>query len=95
MGAVDNPGADLVASERLLTDITLSGDIPAQQRDPCITDGVSARRRLTLAPGAAKWEQVRHTVMEKTHADRSTLKKQGEELQKSSGFFRVEIGKGL
>jgi hypothetical protein len=34
-------------------------------------------------------------VMEKTHADRSTLKKQCEELQKSSGFFRVEIGKGL
>jgi hypothetical protein len=43
---------------------------------------VHHRRRQTLVPNAAVWEQAQLFVMEKTNTDLSVMKKQGEELQK-------------
>jgi hypothetical protein len=48
--------------------------------DPCAIGGDSFRRRLTLVPSAAVWEQA--TEMQTTQADLAALKRQGEELQK-------------
>ena len=53
--------------------------------DPCIIGGESFRRRLTLVPSAAVWEQASGVQMERVQTDLAALKKQGDELQKQCG----------
>jgi hypothetical protein len=60
----------------------VSGKIPARQRDPCIIGGENFRRRLTLVTAAETWERADEVLMEKAQADLTSLKKQGDELQK-------------